>query len=58
MIESHSDNNDDNIFIVKVIGTSSKTINIPDEVCKFCEIEHGDIIKLKLIAKKRLTKQK
>ena len=57
MIES--DNTDeDNIFIVKVIGTSSKTINIPDEVCKFCDIDHGDIIKLKLISKKRFNKSK
>jgi len=50
---------DDNIiFIVKVVGTSSKTINIPDEVCKFCNINQGDLIKLKLLAKKSCGRKK
>jgi|WetSurMetagenome_2_1015567.scaffolds.fasta_scaffold1627172_2 hypothetical protein len=43
---------EDNIFIVEVCGSSSKTINIPDEVCKFCNITHGDLIKLKILDKK------
>lgn len=43
-----------NIFIVKVVGTSSKTINIPDDVCNFCNIKRGDLIKLKLLEKKKV----
>ena len=37
---------DDNIFIVKVTGNTSKTITIPDTVCEFCDIDFGDLIKL------------
>ena len=37
----------DDIFIVKVTGTNSRTINIPDAVCEFCDVNSGDIIKLK-----------
>lgn len=44
-------NENTNIFIVKVGGTKSKTINIPDAVCEFCDIHQGDLIKLKLLDK-------
>ena len=39
----------DDIFIVKVTGTHSRTINIPDAVCDFCDVDTGDIIKLKIL---------
>jgi hypothetical protein len=58
MSENDTHRNDDDIFIVKVIGTSSKTINIPDEFCKYCDISHGDIVKLKLVGKKSLKEKK
>lgn len=49
----------ENIFIVRVGGSGSKTINIPEEVCEFCGINQGDLIKLKLIDKKsELNKKK
>ena len=51
-------NENDDIFIVKVGGATSKTIHIPDEVCKFCNIERGDLIKLKLLDKKKGVKNK
>jgi hypothetical protein len=51
MTEIDSKDKDD-IFIVKVTGNSSKTINIPDAVCEFCGINNGDLIKLKLIEKR------
>jgi len=48
------------IFIAKVKKTSSstKTISIPIEFCEFCEIDDGDLIKLKLLEKKSKTKKK
>ena len=39
----------DDIFIVKVTGTSSRIINIPDAVCEFSNISSGVIIKLKIL---------
>jgi hypothetical protein len=39
----------DDIFIVEVTGTSSKTINIPKAVCEFCNLNDGDIIKIKVL---------
>ena len=48
----------DDIFIVKVTGTNSRTINIPDAVCDFCNIFSGDIIKLKILEIKSETKKK
>ena len=54
-----SDNGEENnIFIVNVVGTTSRTINIPDEFCKFCNIEQGDLIKLKLLCVKKTNKKK
>ena len=49
MFFMETDKEEDNIFIVNVVGNTSKTINIPDEFCKFCNIEQGDLIKLKLL---------
>lgn len=49
---------DDNVFIVKVTGSSSKTINIPNEVCEFCNVNNGDLIKLKLLDVKKGDKKK
>ena len=48
----------DDIFIVKVTGTHSRTINIPDAVCDFCDIDTGDIIKLKILEIKSNKKKK
>jgi len=39
----------DDIFIVKVTGTNSRIINIPDAVCEFCDISSGVILKLKIL---------
>jgi hypothetical protein len=39
----------DDIFIVEVTGTASKTINIPKVVCEFCGLRDGDIIKIKVL---------
>ena len=48
MIET--DLNGNNIFIVKVRGKeNSKTIQIPDSMCEFCDIKLGDLIKLKIL---------
>lgn len=54
-----SENDEENIFIVEVNeGTSgSKTISIPAQFCKFCDIQAGDLIKLKLIQKKKSGKK-
>ena len=38
----------DNIFIVRVTGKTSKTIIIPDTVCEFVGIDFGDILKLNI----------
>jgi len=49
----------DDIFIVEVNKSSSgstKIISIPQEVCKFCDINEGDLIKLKLLDKKAKKK--
>ena len=48
----------DDIFIVKVTGTNSRTINIPDAVCEFCDINSGDIVKLKILEIKSEKKKK
>ena len=48
----------DDIFIVKVTGTNSKTIIIPDAVCDFSDINFGDIIKLKILEIKSEKKKK
>ena len=48
----------DDIFIVKVTGTNSKTINIPDAVCEFSDIAPGDIIKFKILEIKSNRKKK
>ncbi len=39
----------DDIFIVKVTGTNSRTINIPDPVCEFSDIQAGGIIKVNIL---------
>ena len=39
----------DDIFIVKVTGTRSRIINIPDAVCEFSNISSGVILKLKIL---------
>jgi len=39
----------DNIFIVGITGKSTKAINIPEAVCKFCNLKNGDLIKLKIL---------
>lgn len=57
MIET--DLNRENIFIVKVRGKeNSKTIQIPDAVCEFCNINLGDLIKLEVIEIKPSKKKK
>ena len=48
---------DDNIIIVKVTGNTSKTITIPDTICDFCDIDFGDIIKLKIQEIKKAKKK-
>jgi len=48
----------DDIFIVKVTGTNSRTIIIPDAVCDFSDIHFGDIIKLKILEIKSEKKKK
>ena len=48
----------DDIFIVKVTGTNSRTINIPDAVCEFSDIHTGDIIKLKILEIKSEKRKK
>ncbi len=48
----------DDIFIVKVTGTNSRTINIPDPVCEFSDIHTGDIIKLKILEIKSEKRKK
>jgi len=45
-------------FIVKVTGNTSKTITIPDAVCEFCDIDFGDLIKLKITEIKSGKKKK
>jgi len=51
-----TEDRDDNIFIAKVIGSSSKQISIPDEVCKFCDVEKEDLVKFKILQIKKGTK--
>ena len=47
-----------NIFIVKVRGKeNSKTVQIPDSVCEFCNINLGDLIKLEIIETKPSKKE-
>jgi len=48
----------DDIFIVKVTGTNSRTINIPDTVCEFSNIYSGVILKLKILEIKSENKKK
>ncbi len=56
MVET--DLNRNNIFIVKVRGKeNSKTVQIPDSVCEFCDINLGDLIKLEIIEKKPSKKE-
>lgn len=53
-----TDLNRKNIFIVKVRGKeNSKTVQIPDSVCEFCDINLGDLIKLEIIEKKPSKKE-
>jgi len=48
----------DDIFIAKVRGKeNSKTIQIPDSICEFCNINLGDLIKLNIIEIKRSNKK-
>ncbi len=50
--------NIDNIFISKVRGKeNSKTIQIPDSICEFCDVNLGDLIKLNIIEIKTLNKK-
>jgi len=54
-----ADLNGDNIFISKVRGKeNSKTIQIPESICEFCEINLGDLIKLNIIEIKHPKKVK
>jgi len=49
----------DDIFIVEVNKSSTgstKMISIPQEVCRFCDINEGDLVKLKLLEKKSKKK--
>lgn len=39
----------DDIFIVEVTGTTTKTINVPKAVCEFCDLNEGDIVKIKFL---------
>lgn len=56
MVET--DLNRKNIFIVKVRGKeNSKTVQIPDSVCEFCDINIGDLIKLEILEKKSSKKE-
>ena len=53
-----TDLNRKNIFIVKVRGKeNSKTVQIPDSVCEFCNINLGDLIKLEIIETKPSKKE-
>lgn len=52
MSEGESNEKSD-IFIARVVGASSKSVNIPDEVCRFCGIEHEDLIKLQIVEIKK-----
>jgi len=54
------DGDSNDIFVAEVKGTSgtTKTISIPVEFCKFCDIQDSDMIKLKLLEKKRIQKKK
>lgn len=55
---SETDLNRKNIFIVKVRGKeNSKTVQIPDSVCEFCDINIGDLIKLEILEKKPSKKE-
>lgn len=48
-----------NIFIVKIRGKeNSKTIQIPDSICEFCDIKLGDLIKLEIIEIKTPNKNR
>lgn len=52
------DLNRKNIFIVKVRGKeNSKTVQIPDSVCEFCDINIGELIKLEILEKKSSKKE-
>ncbi|MBS3145373.1 hypothetical protein J4414_01055 [Candidatus Woesearchaeota archaeon] len=52
-----TDLNSSDIFISKVRGKeNSKTIQIPDSVCDFCDIELGDLIKLGIVEIKHFKK--
>ena len=55
---SHTASVDDDIIIVKVTGKSSKTITVPDTVCEFLDIDFGDILKLKILDRKKAKKGK
>jgi len=48
---------ENNIFIVRVTGKTSKTIIIPDTVCEFADINFGDILKLDIKAIKKGKKK-
>jgi len=53
-----ADLNRKNIFIVKVRGKeNSKTVQIPDSVCEFCNINLGDLIKLEILEIKTSKKE-
>jgi len=53
-----TEDRDDNIFIARVIGSSSNKVSIPDEVSKFCGIEKQDLVKFKILQIKKGEKKK
>jgi len=53
------DSNKGDIFISKVRGKeNSKTIQIPESICEFCNVSLGDLIKLNIIEIKHPKKVK
>ncbi len=55
---NETDLNKTNIFIVKVRGKeNSKTVQIPNSLCEFCDINLGDLIKLEIIEIKPSKKE-
>ncbi len=48
----------DDIFIVKVTGTKSRILNVPDAVCEFSNISSGVLLKLKILEIKFENKKK
>ena len=54
-----TDLNRSDIFIAKVRGKeNSKTVQIPNSVCEFCNINIEDLIKLEIIEIKSLDKKR